>query len=249
MMRSSHHGVASRPNELRAAKRLLEKQSATIDVVEIDFVAWGAELISAHDYDAIEVARGSPLLDWILLVIVAHRKVLWIDLKARFDASAMLGCSVRFDARLVIDTLSDLRARIKSLDILPFIWLSCQESHSLALLAAQLQEPWILSLDLPSAWSYGAKMLLPGAFHHLVDERVQWDVLCRQFSQDTPVVSLDRSFFGSLEQLRAVIDASTIPSKALVVLYTFARSDERMLAQFFRGARHRIVFQFDYVLI
>jgi hypothetical protein len=241
---SCHHGDIRRPNSLTQARAILD-QHPEIDIMEIDFVAWHGELLSAHDYTHESVATGSPLSQWVAFVVVESRRILWFDLKARLDAKAWLCDCAYAIALLCAATLTAaLERHAQELDLRQYMILTCQDRE----LKGYLQrlcgcQGWLFADDLPFVDSYIWQWLLPQPFQWLVNRHVQALIAHYDLSAGR-IVSIDLSFFEhNLDLLQACLRLSSVRGDALLILYNFPLSQAPI-----KIPGYRVVMQYDYTL-
>lgn len=244
VLRSCHHGDVSRPNQLGPARGVLERY-AEIDVVEIDFVSYCGEIWSAHDYALDQIEQGATLRQWVELVVLQHRKVLWLDIKENcwWYCNWMYG---QFDARLLFRRLRALTAIVAQhgVDLRQHLWIGCQQ---LALRQRLLdmnryhKHRFCMMLDAPTLWGYVAQRLMPCVC--LTPTLSAWlaDELRKTDMAPYGVLSVDQSFFATTAELQRFLRALRLPPDLRVVLNSYARSVAPVRV---RGVQ--IVMQYDY---
>lgn len=223
---SAHHGLLSRPNELKAAKRLCQ-QRKEIDCLEIDFVTFRGEIISSHDYDEQTIARGSPLGEW-LEYVATHQLVLWIDVKQNewFYFNGMYGT---FDVHLFFQALREARRFIwkeYQVNITHYVWIGCQNCllrEALQEANGKLKNPWQLVLDLPFVKSYVYKALLPTCMASTLARLAEEEILNSPYKR-FPIISIDRDFFSDEETLIDFLRELRLKRGTRVILNSFPRS-------------------------
>jgi hypothetical protein len=243
-MTSCHHGHFTKQNNLKAAEHVLKTHKDEIDVMEIDFVHLDNDFVSSHDYNTENIKNGSPLLEWIKLVVLKYKKTLWIDLKSHVDFIAFFCSDVRFklDCRKFFEVLNGIRHKLK-LRIETHIWISCQdrEVHD-CLVHQNLNTRWKIVNDIPFVYSYVCKYLLPLSAYPYIHDYVFKYFLVYDFGDDSEIICIDQSFFPSTTKLLQFIEASNIPLGATIVLYTFKR--EQQVQLHLNG--YNIIMQYDY---
>lgn len=244
LLRSCHHGDASQPNQLMPARGVLRRHEE-IDIVEIDFVSYCGEIWSAHDYSLDQIEQGATLQDWVELVVVQHRKVLWLDVKENcwWYMNWMYG---QFDARLLFRRLRAIGADLakRGIDLRQHLWIGCQQ---LALRQRLIEmnrfhkHRFCMMLDAPTLWGYVAQRLAPCVCvtpllsAWLSDELKQTDMA------PYGVLSVDQSFFASSQELQRFLRTLKLPPNLRVVLNSYARNVPPL-----RVKGVQIVMQYDY---
>lgn len=248
-MTSCHHGHADYQNNLIRAKDVLKRHHTEIGVMEIDFVNVRDDFVSSHDFSASNINAGSPLIDWIKLVVLKYEKILWIDLKSHHDFLGLFCCDVRFktDCKLLFDVLSRIRRTTRH-RIETNIWISCQDSDvkdQLVRHSGLANNRWIIVNDIPFVGSYLQQYVLPRDWLTRLMLSVFRDYdfeATISLHNPHPVVCIDRSFFVTLQKLIAFIEDSSIPLGSTVLLYTFDATEEP-----FQIEGYNLIFQYDYV--
>lgn len=224
---SCHHGDIDNPNQLFFTENLLENNNQ-IDICEIDFITFNKYIISTHDYDIKKIEKGSELHKWIDLVIIKFNKVLWIDIKENLDIQ--LNCAFdKFDTILFFKTLERLREIIiinKNIDILKKVWIGCQEKtvYNEIININNLfttHKKWKIIYDIPSVKSYIWQIITkPFALDFIVNNCVyneHIDMDLRTYK----LISIDQSFFNSIDELVDFVNTINISKNTMIVLYNF----------------------------
>ncbi len=240
---SAHHGDIKRPNELKAARRVC-RQYPEVDCLEVDFVTFRGQIISSHDYDEQTIAQGSPLQDWLAFA-ASQQKVLWIDVKQNewFYFNGMYG---HFDVLLFFEVLRQARRAIwrrQQVDVTPLVWIGCQNCalrESLQDANTDNKHPWQLVLDLPFVKSYVYKALLPSCMSSTLARLAEEEILNSPYRR-FKIISLDREFFASEEDLVDFLHELRLKRGTHVILNSYPRSVAPI-----RVKGLDIVMQYDY---
>ena len=241
---SAHHGDVERPNQLKAAKRVL-RQNPEIQCLEIDFVSFQGEIVSSHDYALEMIQKGAPLREWMLLC--ARRQcVLWIDVKQNewFYFNGMYG---QFDVDLFFETLKLARreiARDMGIDMRKWLWIGCQNCalrDALHHKNKRAKHGWHMVLDMPFVKSYVYKALLPSCMPRTLARLAEEEILNSDYEKYA-VLSLDQVFFATHDMMLEFLRELRLPRHTTVILNSFSRDVEPLRV---RGLN--IVMQYDYV--
>jgi hypothetical protein len=238
---SNHHGDVENPNNLKAAKRVIEQHGAEIDIYEIDFVSVGNKIISSHDYIDHKIKRGSKLSRWIDLVVVEHRRILWIDVKE--NLAIFMACAYgKFNADALFSSLDRSRRRIMrdfGFDILHYIWIGCQDLDLRSYIHRTSGE-WRVIMDMPSVtnyiWQYATLGLAKGWLCRKV---------CQEFKEsdykDYDVVTIDQSFFFTRKDIKKFIMSLDLDPSIPIVINSFDRDVKPIKIR-----NHHIIMQYNY---
>lgn len=240
---SAHHGDIERPNQLKAARRVL-KRHPEIDCLEIDFVSFREQIVSSHDYELSVIELGAPLQDWLRLC-AERRLVLWIDVKQNewFYFNAMYG---QFDVGLFFDILKETRREVlrsHAVDLRDWVWIGCQDCALRDALHRRNQHAkhrWQLVLDLPFIKSYVYKALLPSCMPGTLMRLAEEEVLNSEY-RHFPIISLDKDFFPTHDDLVEFVRALWLSKGTTVILNSFSRDVAPI-----RIKGLHIVMQYDY---
>jgi hypothetical protein len=244
---SAHHGCIHFPNHLISAANIVDENSE-IDIVEIDFVTFGNEVISSHDYDVDVIQQGSILFDWILAMVIERGKILWIDIKENLTIFFNWMYD-KFDVSLFFMSLIQIRREIskkKQIDITPFIWIGCQDRDLFKRLKEEnetLKHPWKMIFDIPTVSSYIYQYLMPSCFIHILEDSVVNEfsnVPMRQYD----IISIDQSFFHSMESLVQFIKKLPLRHNTSVILNSY--EDRSIEAPYIKNLN--VIMQYDYRL-
>jgi hypothetical protein len=244
---SAHHGDVARPNELKWARRVCE-QNSEIDCLEIDFVTFREEVRSSHDYDEQMIAQGSQLSEWLAFT-VPNGIQLWIDVKQNLSLyfNWMYG---EFDVRLFFDTLRRAHEDLSEqghTDTRATVWIGCQDRELLNRLnefnhKLQRHNRWKIVLDLPTIGAYVYQTFVPHCLMALITRRAESDITSTETDyKHYDVISLDQSFWDSVEELCDFIKRLKLNEGTTVILNSYPRNVE---APRIKGIR--IVMQYDY---
>ena len=239
---SNHHGHIDKENNLEAATPLIRAHTE-IDIVEVDFIHYRDALISAHDHDATQILNGSGLEEWIQLVVIEQKRILWIDMKARMDWMAFFVHYSEETARLLMRKLNKLQRRyIKTLDLRHWIMITCQDHELNALIQQYNRAGWEVVADVPFAWSYFFKWYMPQDVQGWVDEYV-YDYFTERYDF-TPyaIVSIDVCFFNNdLREVLRFLKHTNIKKDAFIVLYNFKQGTPPVTLQ-----GYNVITQYDF---
>lgn len=249
VMTSCHHGDAECQNNLSQAKQVMRCYNE-IRVMEIDFVQVGEDFVSSHDYKAENIQQGSSLREWIDLVVLRAKKVLWIDLKSHVDVLTLACCCggdirFKFDCRQLFRVLAKLCNETKQ-HLQKRIWLSCQDSEVRDTLIRYNNKlkachQWMIITDIPFVYSYACKYLLPFSSYECIHNYVFTHFITYDFSE-SPIICIDHSFFPSDNKIIQFIENSTILPGSTILLYTFTDRDHPPI----KVLGYKIIMQFDY---
>src|ERR1700744_684801 len=200
---SAHHGDVERPNQLKAARRVL-RQNPEIQCLEIDFVSFQGEIVSSHDYALEAIEQGAPLLQWMRLC-AEKQLVLWIDVKQNewFYFNAMYG---EFDVALFFEKLKESRRLLQrelQVDMRDWVWIGCQNCALRDAIHAKnrrAKHRWHLVLDLPFIKSYVYKALLPRCMPRTLARLAEEEIYNSDY-EHYKVLSLDQVFFATHDML------------------------------------------------
>jgi hypothetical protein len=253
-MTSCHHGDVRHQNNLEYAKRVLERYNAEIAIMEIDFVQWGEKFLSSHDYQQESIQQGSPLVEWIAVVVIKYNKTLWLDLKSQHDVITLMGwcgsdTTFKFDARALLKSLNAIRKTLNR-RIEERIWISCQDEEvkeSLIYFNGSTHtghQRWRIVNDIPFISSYIWKYFLPLSALHLYVRNafLTYNYEGTVVNDQAPVICIDRSFFPDSQSLVAFIEESSIPTHSILILYTYQRSEPKITL----AGGYTVVMQYDY---
>ena len=237
---SCHHGDIHHQNNLARVERLIETYPE-IDIYEIDFISLDDKIISSHDYDMNVIKQGSTLDEWVRVVVLAHKKILWLDIKENLALYCACGFE-KFDHRALFRALQKVRDAA-TMDLTPYIWIGCQDvtlRYKIFKKNAKLAQPWQMILDMPTVSSYIAQRVTPTWARCYLREAV-----CDDFRATTyekfPIISIDQSFFQSRDEIKEFIRSLGLSSQMVIVLNSFDRSVAPITMK-----NHYIVMQYDY---
>lgn len=258
---SSHHGSITWPNVLPEALRVLEEHPE-IDILEIDFISWGQEILSSHDYNEESARQGASLFEWIHAIVYRNRRLLWIDIKENlFILRNCSGYNEPFDTGLFFRRLDYCQRffsgkvgrgknrsqvsqinteRPAPLDIAPYIIIGCQHPDTLAEISQANAGRYAQVVDIPSARYYVYQRLLPTCLLNNLT-RNMWDDYAHLDYTDIPLLSLDMSFFERERDLKEFLSTLRLAPSARVVLYN-APLDMRPI----EVEQLHIIMQYDY---
>lgn len=239
MTRSCHHGDINQQNNLEAALRVADK-FPEVDIYEIDFVCDGKRIVSSHDYNSDKIAQGSELVDWVEAIVVARRKILWIDVKQNMDFFFAWDYGT-FDAVSMFTRLAEARLKWGSDQLNGRIWIGCQD----VVLREQIVElcrsdAWSFILDIPTISGYVAKCLTPHCLAPKLPTFIEKQMRHTDYHQAN-IISIDRSFFSGPKELKRFVVSLHLRPGVIVVLNSFPLSQQPILIE-----DHRIVMQYDY---
>lgn len=246
---SCHHGDVLRQNNLVAVKNLLQNDPThRIAILEIDFIDRLTDIVSSHDRTPENIADGSPLADWVKVVVHKHGRILWCDIKAQVDFMTMVmfcNDTLLFDCKLLFDVLNKLRHQYrKQLKLEEFIYLSCQHPSVHTQLVrlnehSENMNRWTIISDMPHVNQYIPRYLsLPDSS---VNSYVQ-DYF-KHYDFGTTIVCIDISFFATTSELVKFIEDSRIPLQSTVLLYTFPLTQPPI-----KIPGYTVIMQYDYTL-
>lgn len=244
---SAHHGYIDFPNHLISCADIVD-ENREIDIVEIDFVTFGNEVISSHDYDIEVIQQGSILYDWVMAMVFERQKILWIDIKENLFIYFNWMYD-KFDVSMFFKTLIHIRreiSRTKHIDITHNIWIGCQDTSLFRRLKEEnetLKHPWIMIYDIPTVGHYIYQHLMPSCFIHLLEEMVIGEfskIPMRQYD----IISIDQSFFHSMESMIRFIKNLNLRRGTNVVLNSY--ENRAIEAPYIKHLN--IIMQYDYRL-
>ena len=240
---SCHHGDSEAQNNLIAARGIIQRHPE-INIMEIDFVLYGKELISSHDYTSDGIIKGSSLIEWIELVIIQHGRMLWVDLKPQ-----ELGLGTFFEswstakeeARVLFDLLREARSRYV-IDIKDYVMVTSQDPAITKEIERGNSDGWRIVADIPHLKSYIWQYILPIGMHEGLNDWVFEEFVHHYDFSRHSVVAIDKTFFGhSLKRVFSFIRRTNIREGTTIILYTFKRGDPVV-----RSSRYHIVMQYDF---
>ncbi len=230
---SNHHGDSHRENHLPSARAVIEAHPE-IDIVEIDFVSHNGQYVSMHDYSVLGLLEGSLLIDWVELVVVQHARMLWIDVKPKWDIVSILCDTAEAETVSLMRHLDQLRviymARQQPRDLRHSVFLASQDatmSHALRRFNSLLPQErrWCISEDVPFLGTYILQRVLSYGWQDTLNRAVQERFAHYDFSHAT-VVSIDALFFDyNVTAMCEFIRANgTLRPETWIILYSFERS-------------------------
>lgn len=235
---SCHHGDVNNQNNLKAAARII-RDYPEIDIVEIDFVFYGNDLISSHDYDARLILRGSSLIKWIERVVFIEKKILWIDLKPKLDPSVLIWPVAKEETRCLFAILNEA---MKKEDIRSRIIITSQDMSIVdEIEASEEASLWQIAADIPNIPSYVWQDLLPPGLQGWLNSSVNEHFIRRCDLTPYNIVAIDKSFFDDMTTLMRFIHESSIKQGATIIIYTFKRG-----APLITSDHYNIVMQYDF---
>ncbi len=245
LLRSCHHGDATQPNELEPARAVLAR-FAEIDVVEVDFVSFRGDIVSAHDYALDQIERGATLEQWVQLVVVEQRRVLWLDVKENcwWYCNWMYG---QFETRALFRRLRHLRAALLAehqIDLRHYCWIGCQQlalRDTLIRMNRWPRHQFTLMLDAPTLWGYVAQYCAPYDFARPLLSAWLADELRHTDRAPYGVLSVDQSFFATDGELVRFLRSLRLAQGSRVVLNSYPRSQAPL-----RVPGVQVIMQYDY---
>lgn len=243
---AAHHGDSRNQNNLEAARRVLETHPE-IDIMEIDFILYCKELISSHDYTAEGVLNGSPLRDWIEMVVIQYGKTLWIDVKPLIALSALFWSIAEEVTACLYTILAEQALYAKqshNITLRNYLFITSQDPAIKLELETRNKEGWLIAIDVPAMRSYIWQALLPPGLQEWLNDSI-YNALTRNydFSRDS-IVAIDKTFFdGNLKRLFRFIETSNIQPGTTIILYTFDGDMPPL-----KSDQYHIVTQYDYTV-
>jgi hypothetical protein len=237
---SCHHGDIHHQNNLPRVERLIETYPE-IDIYEIDFISLDDKIISSHDYDMNVIKQGSELDEWVRVVVLAHKKILWLDIKENLALYCACGFE-KFDHRALFRALQKVRDTA-TMDLTPYIWIGCQDvtlRYKIFKKNGKLVQPWQMILDMPTVSSYIAQRVTPKWARCYLREAVCDDFRATAYEK-FPIISIDQSFFQSRDEIKEFIRSLGLTPQTVIVLNSFDRSVAPITMK-----NHYIVMQYDY---
>ena len=237
---SCHHGDIDHQNNIEAAVYILH-DNPDIDIMEIDFVLYGKELISSHDYSAHSILNGATLLEWIELVIIKEKKVLWIDLKPKIDLSVFFWSIAKEEVNCLSILLDEACSRW-GIWIRPYILMTSQDPTITHEIEQTLSRNYQIVADIPNMSSYVWQDILPFGLQGWLDDSVYDHFMNRYDFSRHPIVAIDKSFFGhSVKRVLRFIYDSSIKEGTTIIIYNF-----KVGAPIVRDPLYNIVMQYDF---
>lgn len=245
---SCHHGDIKNENNFDAVKRLLKKdKEREIGIVEIDFVYRHDRIISSHDYTEESILHGSDIEDFIELVVIEQKRILWCDIKSHIDFFSLLSCDPRhlFDYHLLFSILNKAKEEEETtVEIEKYIFLSSQDKTVEDYLrrvneTEECHGRWVIISDIPYQNHYIPRYLGLSISNETVNNYVQEYFLNYHFMAN--IVCIDQSFFSTVDELIRFIETSAIPKETILILYTFPLTVKRIKIE-----GRRVIMQYDY---
>jgi len=224
---SCHHGSSIKPNQLIPALNILKNN---IDIIEIDFIYYNNQYISAHDES--EVEHGSELSLWIDEIIKLDN-ILWIDLKDT-QLSFFLNSYSTINVDYLFELLNKLHLKYKNLH--QHILIGCQYSHVYQ--ALMKQSMFTIIRDLPRDSMYFLEALSPcQLFESISVSSIIDDVIMHHQYQTTSIIAIDRHFFTT----NVLINLLNTISFTIIILYNYNQDDEVLYIR-----NKHIIHQYNY---
>ncbi len=222
-----HHGDFDRQNNLASAIVIMD-ENPQIDIYEIDFIDYGGQCISSHDYKQQNILNGSSIRDWIREICVKRKKILYVDLKVDVGLGYLLsfsGSDWKFNCVRLFNELNRIHStyqRKKNVDIKKYIWLTSQDYDVAGKLYSinnhlDRKHRWKCIIDAPYVNYYILQYLVSGCSPSFVNDRTY--NACMEYNFDNDIIALDYSFFGS--NITKFIKDSTIKAGSTIILYSF----------------------------
>jgi hypothetical protein len=230
---SCHHGSSIKENNLLAASRILD-ENPEIDIIEIDFVVFENQYISAHDHDV--VIDGSSLEEWIDM-IMERNKILWIDLKDT-SLSFFINSYTTLNVELLFNILNDLHLKYNNLD--KHILIGCQYIHVYEQLIKNNINKFTIIQDLPRDKMYVLEAITPNEYITLLE-----NVVLDSIIEDThsKIIAIDKKFFTDI-RLNDLI--SNINSD-IIIIYNFKKFDNISHIKNIPYIKDKhLIYQYDY---
>lgn len=242
---SCHHGDSRNQNNLPAALAVMQ-EFGEIDVMEIDFVHYGDDLISSHDYTAINIIRGAPLLEWITAVVVDAQRILWIDLKPRLDPIDMLlRNSAEKEAQCLFARLADAAALFGAPNIMPRIIISSQDPVIVHEVARHNEAGWHTLVDLPLLSSYIWQEILPFGLQAWLNDSVEEQLREHYDFGGHDTVAIDCGFFErDISRVLRFVEACRLLPDTTLILYNVRQSEPLIEHPLYNN----IITQYDFSL-
>lgn len=236
---SCHHGDSRDQNNLVSARRILH-ENPEIDIMEIDFVFYNNDLVSSHDYSAHGILHGSSLREWIEMVILRHKKILWIDMKPDLSIGSFLWPSVKEEVSCLFTILRSFKR-----DIDNSLIITSQDPAITEEIAGNtpVDIKWRqTAADIPNLSSYFWQFILSPGLQGWNDDSVYKYFANEYDFSPYSIVAIDKSFFGhNIDRVIRFITESNIGQGTTVILYNFKKG-----APVIRSEYCNIVMQYDY---
>lgn len=239
---SCHHGDIKKENNLAAVKKLEQSYGEKIGIYEIDFISFHGEIYSSHDYVTDAIRKENKLLVWVEYVVVERKKILWLDVKENYWFYLNCGFE-KFCVTTLLQRLKDARTYCQKkyfFDILPYIWLGCQERNVHKEIMEQNRNKWKMILDLPTVNTYIIRKLTLGLLGDFYLERVRNDYLESPYKK-YKIITLDQIFFSSTKELLWFIQSLQIPPDVTIIVNSFPLSTPPLKLK-----NHHIIMQYDF---
>lgn len=239
---SCHHGDIKKENNLAAVKKLEEVYGREIGIYEIDFISFHGEIYSSHDYTTEAIQNENKLSAWIEYVVIERKKILWLDVKENYWFYLNCGFE-RFCVTTLMERLKSAWTFCQkkySVDIVPLVWIGCQERSVHAQIRRENRGKWQMILDLPTVNTYIVRKLTLGLLGDLYLEKVRNDYLESPYKK-YKIITLDQLFFRSIEEILWFIQSLRLPSDITIVVNSFPLSVPPLTLK-----NHHIITQYDY---
>lgn len=225
---SCHHGDSHNQNNLPAAVNIM-RAYGEIDVIEIDFVHYGDDIISSHDYTALNILRGAPLLEWIATVVVAAQRVLWIDLKPRLDLIEVLLPGTNYaekEALCLFARLKEATSLYGASVIMPRIIVSSQDPVIVDEVGRHNIDGWQTLADIPLLSSYIWQEILPFGLQPWLNDSVESHFREHYDFTHHNTVAIDCGFFErNVSRVLRFVEACRLLPDTILILYNVRNSE------------------------
>jgi hypothetical protein len=231
---SCHHGSLLKENNLQSAINILN-ENPEIDIIEIDFVLFENQYISAHDHELI--VDGSSLQEWIDMII-ERNKILWIDLKDT-SLSFFINSYTTLNVELLFNILDVFHLKYPLLH--EHILIGCQYIHVYEQLMKNNINKFTIIQDLPRDKMYVLEAITPNEYITLLE-----NVVLDSIIEDTnsKIIAVDKKFFSDI-RLNDLL--SNINNDIIIIMYNFKKSDNLSYIKNTRYIKDKhIIYQYDY---
>lgn len=237
---------------MAAVRKVNKEYGLEIGIYEIDFLSFHGEIYSSHDYNMQAIQNGSPLSEWIEYIVFQERKILWLDIKENYWFEFNCGFE-KFDVPCLFSRLSEIRSDYLSkykFDIIEYIWIGCQERdlHRKIYLenkaSSHVNQRWEIIMDMPTVATYALQRIVPHCMDDILYERIREEYVEYVSQRKYNIMTLDKLFFHSLEQMKFFIQSLKLPLDSIVILNSFDRS-----VQPIEIVGSHVIMQYDYSCI
>lgn len=237
---SCHHGDSSNQNNLVAASRIL-REYPEIDIMEIDFVFYNNDIVSSHDYSAHNILHGSSLSEWIEMVVIKHKKILWIDMKPDLSIGAFLWPSFKEEVACLFSILRSFKRGIGN----SLMITSQDPSITEEINNTPIDMKWPTATDIPYLSSYIWQYILSPGLQVWNDDSIYKYFATEYDFSPYSIVAIDKSFFAhDIDKVFRFISECNIGEGTTVILYNFKRGVPIIHSEYCN-----IVMQYDYSLL